>query len=102
MIDSILLACTLGALQVGKLAIKAQKVWLEAVQTRVAATASTLSSIKGIKMMGLTNCIADDLQCRRVSELNQFKSYRKVTTAQNVVSEYNSYNSYNTWKQFIA
>jgi len=42
-------------------------------------------------MMGLTNYMSDDLQSRRVSELKKYKSYRKVTTVQNIVSKYIRY-----------
>jgi ATP-binding cassette subfamily C (CFTR/MRP) protein 1 len=90
--DVAYLACTSGAFQVGGLAVKTQKIWLEAVQTQVAATASALNLIREVKMMGLSDYISSDLQNRRVVELAKSKGYRNITTMQNTISTYGSSN----------
>ncbi|OLN88034.1 Multidrug resistance-associated protein 7 [Colletotrichum chlorophyti] len=49
--------------------------WNEGVQNRVSMTSSMLAQIKGIKMMGLTDCLSSVLQDLRVSELELSKSW---------------------------
>ncbi|KAF4629350.1 hypothetical protein G7Y89_g8798 [Cudoniella acicularis] len=71
------LACTLGAFSIMKWAKNTQKEWIEAVQKRVAITSSALSSMKGIKMQGLTDRLSEDLQELRVQELEFAKPFRR-------------------------
>jgi len=57
---------------------KAQGSWLRSVQKRLNATASMLGSIKGIKMLGLTDYISTFIQRMRVEEIVSSLSYRKL------------------------
>jgi ABC-type multidrug transport system fused ATPase/permease subunit len=63
---------------VGKTATSAQKVWVEAMQRRVAATARALANIKGLKMTGLTNFIDAELHDLRTSELKKSRRIRVI------------------------
>ena len=55
-----------------------QKEWAAAIQRRVAATASVLYKMKGIKMTSLSETIAKQVQDLRVSELNISSKFRRV------------------------
>ena len=83
------LVSTLGAFWIGAYTSKAQGKWVDSIQTRVAVTSSHLSSIKGIKMMGLTDLVSGILQDLRVRELNLSKRYRMITTGRNALSRNN-------------
>lgn len=72
--------CILGAFPIGKWAKNTQKEWVEAVQKRVAITSSALTSIRGIKMQGLTDRLSEDLQKLRVQELEYAKPFRQNIT----------------------
>jgi ATP-binding cassette, subfamily C (CFTR/MRP), member 1 len=54
----------------------ARGMWNQAVQKRVSITSSMLSQIKGLKIMGLTDYIADLIQSLRSSELELSKKFR--------------------------
>jgi ATP-binding cassette subfamily C (CFTR/MRP) protein 1 len=82
----ILVACTLGAFSIGKWAKNTQKEWVEAVQKRVAITSSALTSIKGIKMQGLTYRLSEDIHLLRVQELEYAKPFRRNIIVTAVVS----------------
>lgn len=55
-----------------------QAMWLEAIERRIAATTAMLSSMKGVKMSGLTDVLRDDLQQLRIKELDISKKFRKL------------------------
>ncbi len=55
-----------------------QALWLEAIEKRVAATTAMLGAMKGVKMCGLTDTLAAQLQRLRVQELNISKKFRKL------------------------
>ncbi|MGI4815732.1 MAG: ABC transporter transmembrane domain-containing protein, partial [Janthinobacterium lividum] len=59
----------------GKFAIK-QKNWSMAIQKRIAVTSSMLSSMKALKMMGLSKIIEDKVQGIRVWELDIARDFR--------------------------
>ncbi|KAH7390278.1 hypothetical protein BKA64DRAFT_710834 [Cadophora sp. MPI-SDFR-AT-0126] len=50
---------TASILAIAKYIGNAQKVWIQGIQTRVGVTASTLGSMKAIKILGLTNKVSD-------------------------------------------
>lgn len=56
----------------------AQKEWLGAIERRVASTASYLSSIKAIKMTGLSDRVSETIQASRVTELQISGKFRKL------------------------
>lgn len=58
--------------------MKRQALWLEAIERRIAATAAMLSSMKGVKMCGLTDVLRDDLQDLRIQELEISKKFRRL------------------------
>ncbi|KAI9167867.1 ABC multidrug transporter B [Paramyrothecium foliicola] len=64
----------------------AQKTWLQSIEVRVATTASALSSMKGIKMTGLTECISKTLQQLRVNELKVSSTFRVVLAASTTIA----------------
>lgn len=80
--------CTLGAVLVGKLTINAQKNWVDAVQERVATTATALDSIKSLKLTGAINTVSMLLQNLRIIELDHSKQFRIATTARNAISNF--------------
>lgn len=55
-----------------------QKSWIEAVQRRVAATASALANMKGVKMTGLAKIFDVELRNLRSSELRISRRYRGI------------------------
>ncbi|KXS96328.1 hypothetical protein AC578_9376 [Pseudocercospora eumusae] len=58
-----------------------QKLWLEKVQARLKATTTLLSSIKSIKMMGLTGAASNIIEGLRQEEIKASTTYRKVFLA---------------------
>ncbi|KAF2664072.1 P-loop containing nucleoside triphosphate hydrolase protein [Microthyrium microscopicum] len=56
--------------------IKRQKKWLEATEARVGFTSSVISSMKGIKIMGLVPKIHEKIRFLRLQEVQQAKKYR--------------------------
>lgn len=55
-----------------------QTLWLEAIERRISATTSMISSMKGIKMCGLKQTLLRNLQNLRVEELNISKAFRRL------------------------
>ncbi|CCD44945.1 similar to ABC transporter [Botrytis cinerea T4] len=64
--------------QVAKKIRPRQRQWMQAVQKRVAYTSDVLGSIKGMKMLGLTNMITGNVQDLREQELQKSKRFRYV------------------------
>jgi hypothetical protein len=64
--------------QVAKKIRPRQRQWMQAVQKRVAYTSDVLGSIKGMKMLGLTEMITGNLQDLREQELQKSKRFRHV------------------------
>lgn len=59
---------------------KAQKSWVEAVETRVATTTQILTSMKSIKMSGLSRYAANLMQSLRIAELDISLAMRRFLT----------------------
>jgi ATP-binding cassette, subfamily C (CFTR/MRP), member 1 len=57
---------SLGSTVVANMIGNRQKIWVEAIQRRIAITSSILESMKSIKMMGLTEAISAMIQGQRV------------------------------------
>lgn len=55
-----------------------QALWLEAIEQRIAATTAMLTSMRGVKMTGLTEVLREDLQRLRVEELSVSRKFRKL------------------------
>lgn len=67
-----------GSIVASALVMQRQALWLQAIEKRIAATASMLGAMKGIKMFGLTDVLTKTLQDLRVKELNISKKFRKI------------------------
>jgi ABC-type multidrug transport system fused ATPase/permease subunit len=52
--------------------------WLKAIEKRLSSTGSMLSSLKGIKMMGLENVLINSLQGLRMDEMRDSAMFRKL------------------------
>lgn len=59
--------------------------WVAAIQRRVGIASTVLRSMKSIKLAGLVHSMSDLLHNERVRELNLAKSFRAITTWNNVV-----------------
>lgn len=57
---------------------KAQKTWIERIQTRIDATAKMLQSMKGVKMLGLSAKISSIVSQLRVDEIASSLKMRKL------------------------
>lgn len=60
-----------------------QKGWNEATQKRLAATGSMLSSMKSLKMLGVTTCIESMVNSLRLQELDMSSKVRWMMVAHN-------------------
>lgn len=64
--------------------------WVEAIQRRVGITSTVLRSMKSIKLAGLVHSTENLLHNERLRELNLAKSFRAMTTWNNVVGKLNA------------
>lgn len=55
-----------------------QAMWLEAIEKRISATSAMLSSMKGVKMSGLSDTLLASVQKLRVDEMRISKRFRKL------------------------
>lgn len=72
----------------GKLSVKYQRDWIEAVQRRVTATSSVLDNMKGIKMSALSDVFNAELQQLRVLELAVSSKFRQIIAFFAVLSNF--------------
>ncbi|KAI8238519.1 ABC transporter atnG [Colletotrichum sp. SAR 10_96] len=80
------IVCVVGVIPISKTIGKAQTVWIERLQKRVAVTATMLGDMKAIKMLGLPEVLSSViLQLRRV-ELSGSEKFRKLLLWQVLVS----------------
>ncbi|RAK74447.1 putative multidrug resistance protein [Aspergillus fijiensis CBS 313.89] len=75
-----------ASLHVAKKIGPAQKTWVGAVQRRVALTSSLLGSMKSIKMMGLSERMAQTIHGQRLRELHLGASFRVFGIWRNTIS----------------
>lgn len=75
----------LGATQISKSIGGRQKVWVEAVQKRIAITSSVLADMRSVKMMGLTRVLTSMVQQHRVEETHRMAAYRWSIVWQNII-----------------
>jgi len=75
----------IGSTQISKTIGGRQKVWVDAVQKRITLTASILSGMRSIKMMGLTTVLSSMVQEERVEETHRMAGFRWSLVWQNVV-----------------
>ena len=74
-----------GALNT-KRGLPMQRIWLDAIQRRVAYTTAVLGCSKGFKMLGLTGFLSKQIQRLRVKELADYAGYRKYVTARETLA----------------
>ncbi|KAL5456081.1 hypothetical protein PMIN07_006814 [Paraphaeosphaeria minitans] len=67
-----------GSLVATSMVMQKQALWLEGIERRIAATTAMLSSIRGVKMTGLTDVLRADLHRLRVEELTISRKFRKL------------------------
>jgi ATP-binding cassette, subfamily C (CFTR/MRP), member 1 len=77
----------MGSAKVAQAVPGRQKVWAAAVQKRIAITASCLSSMKGVRMMGLSRTMTSILQDQRIRELKLQASFRWLTLWLNAIGK---------------
>lgn len=62
-----------------------RKIWLQAMQKRIGLTSAVLSSMKSIKLAGMSDTQAHLLQEERVTEIAKACTFRWLTVCQNTV-----------------
>ena len=65
-----------------------QAAWNKRVQRRVAVTSSSLKSMKGLKLMGLTDVVTNSLQGLRIEELELCKAFMRLIAWLNTNCKY--------------
>ncbi|KAI4915033.1 hypothetical protein J4E90_005070 [Alternaria incomplexa] len=63
-----------------------QRIWLDAIQRRVAYTTAVLGCSKGFKMLGLTEFLSKRIQALRVKELADYAVYRKFVAVRETLA----------------
>jgi ATP-binding cassette subfamily C (CFTR/MRP) protein 1 len=67
-----------GSLAATNLVMSRQAMWLGAIEKRIAATTTMLSSMKGVKMCGLTDTMSKSVHSLRMDELRISRKFRKL------------------------
>src|SRR2546423_10302597 len=68
----------MGSIVATNLVMSRQTMWLEAIERRISATTEMLGTMKGVKMCGMTETLAANIQALRVEELRISKKFRKL------------------------
>ncbi|KAJ5901474.1 hypothetical protein N7495_002002 [Penicillium taxi] len=76
---------TTSMLQLAQFIGMAKRRWMRGIQTRVDVTASVLTSMKEVKMLGLSDIVANMIQNLRVTELDLSKQYRRLLAIQTFI-----------------
>lgn len=63
-----------------------QRIWLDAIQRRIAYTSAVLGCSKGFKMLGLTDFLSKQIQRLRFKELADYAGYRKYVTVRETLA----------------
>ncbi|RAK99259.1 P-loop containing nucleoside triphosphate hydrolase protein [Aspergillus ibericus CBS 121593] len=82
----VILLCTSAQMYMATFMPARQKVWVGAIQRRVAMISTALRSMKSVKMLGLSETLATTLQGQRERELNLSKDFRWLIVWLNVVA----------------
>jgi ATP-binding cassette subfamily C (CFTR/MRP) protein 1 len=72
------LLCGGVAVKLSKMTPIRQRMWMAAIQKRVGITSDIMSSMRGIKMTGLTDPITKQIQALRDFELAESRKFRKL------------------------
>jgi ATP-binding cassette subfamily C (CFTR/MRP) protein 1 len=81
------LVCTSVIFKLSPLIGEAFASWNKGIQERVSLTSSILGSMKEVKLLGLTDRWARDIQARRVEELELSKKARILSVYRLVICE---------------
>ncbi|KAI5194185.1 putative multidrug resistance protein [Aureobasidium subglaciale] len=81
----LIVGCALLNTRLAKFVSGKQKIWNGAVQKRIGATASMLSSIKTIKMMGLSGAMSGLIQNLRIDEIHSASGFRWLIVFTNMI-----------------
>lgn len=68
--------CSSAAIMVASKSGSTQKLWLDKIQVRIAATASMLGAMKGVKMSGLTDRLSKSIVGLREEEIQSSREFR--------------------------
>lgn len=82
-----------GSIGATGLVMSRQAMWLEAIERRITATTAMLSSMKGVKMCGLTSTLSKNIQELRVEEMRISRKFRKLLIWNMAFSKYHQFNS---------
>jgi len=75
-----------------------QKTWLEAIDKRINFTSETLGSMMSVKLLGLTEQMANIIQGLRVKEMESSKSFRSIYSLNLCVGKQN----YEDWSEILS
>jgi ATP-binding cassette subfamily C (CFTR/MRP) protein 1 len=64
-----------------------QRTWAEATEQRLSITSSILGTMKGVKMMGLSEKAGDMLQYERIKETRKMEKLHWIIVWENVVGK---------------
>ncbi|OJJ66207.1 hypothetical protein ASPBRDRAFT_49106 [Aspergillus brasiliensis CBS 101740] len=82
----VILICTSVQMYMATFMPARQKVWVGAIQRRVSIISTALKSMKSVKMLGLSEVLANSLQAQRERELDLSRDFRWLIVWLNVVS----------------
>lgn len=74
--------------QLARLISPRQKAWVQAIQKRISYTSKALSSMKDIKVLGLSQPVNSKIQSLREEEMRISKRYRIVQSLDIVLGKY--------------
>lgn len=74
-----------GSIQIAKHIGGRQKVWVDAVQRRIAITTSMLAEIQTIRRIGWSNTLARIIQEKQTEETQRMEGFRWIIVWQNVI-----------------
>lgn len=78
--------CAGGSFGISALANERLKAWMAALQIRIGAVSEALSSMRGVKMMGLEEVVQSQLRNLRVEEIRQASTFRLIRVWGTVLS----------------
>lgn len=79
--------CTFVIIRISPLIGKSFASWNKGIEERVSLTSSILGNTKEVKLLGLTNRWASDIQAHRVEELELSKKARILSVYRLVICE---------------
>lgn len=75
----VVIVCFLGLMFLMRFTGDSQRAWMAGVQKRVGLTATVISSMKNLKLSGLSGAVSDFVQKLRVEELAAASRFRKIS-----------------------